>query len=136
MFTKRRTPLSSHSRSFMPGKLRSRSSITSRTFLPLASTSSLPAVRVRSGVGIRTFTAIRSLLVRVRVVGSRALSRRAFGRDVAGHIGIGNATTAQRTVFLSRYGARPQRTAQPFVAPKLPGGRGIARQQADRERCL
>src|SRR5258708_25780948 len=58
MLTNRRTPFSSSRRSRMPGCLRSKSSMTSPTVLPLAFTSSAPPVSVRNGVGMRTVVSI------------------------------------------------------------------------------
>src|SRR5579864_4895736 len=59
MLTKRRSPpLSSSSRSRMPGWRCSRSSITARTESPPAATSPTPAVNLRSGVGTLTLIAI------------------------------------------------------------------------------
>src|SRR5205814_4393790 len=62
MFTKRRTlPVSSQMRSLIPGNCVSRLVISSPTVPPVAATSSLPLVSLRSGVGIRT-VAMSSLL--------------------------------------------------------------------------
>ncbi len=59
--TKRRSsPVSSTSRSRMPGYWRSRSSMTPVTVSAATWTSAAPLVRLRSGVGMRTDTAIVS----------------------------------------------------------------------------
>src|SRR5688572_4763213 len=61
LMKRRRVPVSSTSRSFMPGNCRSRSARTWSTESPLASTCALPFVTDRSGVGMRTITGMCAL---------------------------------------------------------------------------
>ena len=66
MFTKRRTwPLSSQMRSLMPGYCVSRLVISSPMVAPVAATSSLPWVSLRSGVGMRTVAMLSPFSVQV-----------------------------------------------------------------------
>src|SRR3990172_2079416 len=63
MFTNRRTaPVSSQTRSLIPGYDASRASISPPMVSALASTSPSPPVNLRSGEGIRTITGISRLL--------------------------------------------------------------------------
>src|SRR3972149_2030863 len=63
MFTNRRTvPVSSQTRSLIPGYDASRASISPPIVSALVSTSPSPPVNLRSGEGIRTITAISRLL--------------------------------------------------------------------------
>src|SRR5262245_34751327 len=124
MFTKRRTPFSSSRRSFMPGCFFSRFSMTCDTVPPSIETCSSPAVRVRSGVGMRTVTGMGCFL-----------SGGTRGAGVSRLVGVEDAPlrSAERTRGARRDGNGPEAVRHAVVSVNGAGGTPVSREQAERE---